>query len=172
MMTILLLLALWTADAHRAPCPPPVGAVSEAVCKCGYPSVEGAFDESRAVFSGVVLEVQDIPTVARTDSAGRIVVAKDGPWDHVVTLRVTRGWKGTQPGDTVTVRDVFVCGVGFRRGEEYLVYTYVTEDGVLFSTPCQRTRAITLLDGTHDFRLPPAGEDIRVLDGLVRGRRP
>jgi hypothetical protein len=174
-MTIFFTLVLWMmANAGPASC----AAASPEMCKCGYPSVEGAFDASRAVFSGVVLEVRDIPSptwtvVSRPDSAGTVVVtAGGGPSEHLVTLRVTRGWKGAQPGDTLTVQDMFVCGVGFRTGEEYLVYAYPGEDGALFTSPCQRTRLITPADGTHDFRLPPPGEDVAVLDSIVRARRP
>jgi hypothetical protein len=170
-MTILLLLAFWmAANAGPAPC----AAASPEMCKCGFPSVEGAFDESRAVFSGVALEVQNVPRAVsveppRADSAGNIVVTGGGSSEQRVTFRVTRSWKGAQPGDIVTVWDVFVCGVTFRPGEEYLVYAYPREDGALFTSPCQRTR---LISPPHDFRLPPPGEDVAVLDSIIRARRP
>lgn len=175
-MTILLTLVLWMA-AIGGPCPAANGATAATACKCGYPSVDGAFDASRTVFSGVVLEVRDVPRAiapepARIDSSGYVVVSGGGISEQVVTLRATRGWKGAQPGDTVTVKDVFVCGVGFRTGEEYLVYAYPSEDGRLFTSPCQRTRIINPPDGVHDTRLPPPGEDMRMLDSIVRARRP
>lgn len=177
-MTILLFLALLMAvSAGPAPCPPPGGATAAAACKCGYLTVEDAFVQSRAVFSGVVLEVRDIPPAIRTevigpDSVGNVVLTEYAALEQAVTLRVTRGWKGAQPGDAVTVRDMFACGVGFRMGEEYLVYALAYEDGALRTSPCQRTRVITPPDGTHDFRLPPTGEDVRELDALVRERLP
>jgi hypothetical protein len=180
-MTILFSLVLWmAANAAPAPCPAANGAAGAALCKCGYPSVEGAFDDSRTVFTGVVLEVRDVPRAVpaeppREDSAGNTIFTGNGSWEQLVTFRVTRGWKGAQAGDTVTVKDVFVCGVGFRTGEEYLVYAYPNEeigDGGLFTSPCQRTRIINPSDGAHDFRLPPPGEDMRMLDSIIRTRRP
>ena len=177
-MTILLFLALWmAANAGPAPCLLPGGATLAAACKCGYPTVEDAFAQSRAVFSGVVLEVQDIPPaipaeVTGPDSAGNVFTTFYAPLEQAVTLRVTRGWKGAQPGDAITVRDSFACGVGFRMGEEYLVYGYENDDGALRTSPCLRTRGITPPDVTHDFHLPPIGEDVRELDAIVRERRP
>lgn len=176
-MTILLSLVLWmAANASPAPCPAANGAAGAAACKCGYPFVEGSFDASRAVFTGVVLEVREIPPPPPAepvwvDSAGTVFVTANASWEQAVTLRVTRGWKGAQPGDTVTVKDSIMCGVGFRTGEEYLVYAYPSDDGALSTSPCHRTRHISSPDSTYDIRLPPPGEDIRLLDSIARTRR-
>lgn len=166
-MTILLLLALWMATpVGPAPCP----AASREMCKCGYPSVQGSFDQSRAVFTGVVREIREPPVATRVDSAGRLVAGSLG--SPAVTLRVTRSWKGTRDGDTITVLDTPFCGVTLRAGEEYLVYALNNEEGALMTSPCQRTRLLAPPPGLEDFRLPPPREDVAVLDSLVRTRRP
>lgn len=177
-MTVFLTLVLWTAaNAGPTPCSAANGATAAAACKCGHPFVESAFDESSTVFSGVVLEVRDVlrpieTGPARIDSAGNSDVLVSRIWEQAVTLRATRGWKGAQPGDTITVWDAYVCGVTFRPGEEYLVYAYPREDGALFTSPCLRTRIINPSDGVHYLHLRPPGEDMRMLDSIIRARRP
>ena len=177
-MTLLLFLSLWmAANAGPAPCPPPGGATAAAACKCGYPTVRDAYAQAQAVFSGVVVEVQDISQATRTevagpDSVGNFIVTTEVAWEQAVTLRVTRGWKGAQPGEVVTVRDGFTCGVGFRMGEEYLVYALAYEDGALRTSPCQRTRLISPAGGNSDFQLPSTREDVAVLDSIARARHP
>lgn len=171
MAMILPILALWvTATAVRASCvAPPAGEVQPPACKCGHPTVEDAFAQSRTVFSGVVVEVHDEVDGTTTDSAGNVLV---GLGSRPVTLRVTRSWKGVSPGDTITVLDASFCGVGFRNGEEYLVYAPADEEGALITSPCQRTRALAPPEGGQDFRLPPASHDMAVLDSIVYPRRP
>ena len=166
-MTILLLLALWmVADAGSVPCP----AASAEMCKCGYPSVQGAFDQSRAVFTGVVVELQDPLGVTRVDSAGNLVAS--GLNFQPGVLRVTHGWTGARDDDTITVLGAPFCGVTFRAGEEYLVYALADEDGVLTTSPCQRSRLLAPPIGSEDVRLPPPREDVAALDSIVRARRP
>src|SRR5262249_61585991 len=48
------------------------------------------------------------------------------------------------------------CGVGFKRGERYLVYAYTNpQDNKLYTSICMRTRALS-----------QAGEDLQYLRGL------
>ena len=119
-------------------------------CTCSLPDsglslkrqVSMALNESRAVFSGKVLEVRED---AQTFSL-------------VVRLRVERFWKGSPKGEVrvFTWRGGGDCGYRFEVGESYLVYAHGAGDGSLSTNICQRTA-----------RLSEASKDLRALG---RGR--
>lgn len=111
------------------------------MCSCSVPSVEIALERAEVAFTGVVV-------------AGGVSPQPTGPDDPVV-FRVTRRFKGAA-GDTVTLVDGGACAVGFRRGEEYMVYAGRRYDGVLHTTFCHRSRMLT-----------EAADDLRGLHGTT-----
>ena len=124
-------------------------------CTCAVPEpglplkrqVRMALNESRAVFSGKVLEVKEDPETLSV----------------VVRLRVERFWKGSPPGEVhvVTGRGGGDCGYHFEVGESYLVYAHKTGEGGLGTNICQRTA-----------RLSDASKDLQALGrGSVVPRR-
>jgi hypothetical protein len=119
---ILPVLLWWSLLSGAAPCP------AATMCSCAVPSVEIALDRAEAAFTGVVV-------------GGGVFPGSGGPDDPVV-FRVTRRFKGAA-GDTVTLVDGGACAVGFRRGEEYMVYANRRYDGVLHTTFCHRSRVLT-----------------------------
>jgi hypothetical protein len=129
---ILPVLLWWSLLSGTVPCP------TGAMCSCRIPPVEIALEEAEAAFTGVVV-------------AGGVSPQPSGPDDPVV-FRVTRRFKGAT-GDTVTLVDGGACAVGFRRGEEYMVYASRRYDGVLHTTFCHRSRALTqAADDLRDLR--------------------
>ena len=125
-------------------------------CTCAPPNpnqslkrqVTAALGESRAVFSGKVLEVRDDPEGLSL----------------VVRLRVERSWKGSTGREVriVTGRGGGDCGYRFEVGGSYLVYAYGSGAGGLGTNICQRTA-----------RLSEASKDLRVLGrGRNAPRRP
>jgi hypothetical protein len=119
---ILSVLLWWSLLSGAAPCP------IAAMCSCSIPPVEIALERAEVAFTGVVV-------------AGGVSEHPTGPDDPVV-FRVTRRFKGAAD-DTVTLVDGGACAVGFRRGEEYMVYADRRYDGVLHTTFCHRSRALT-----------------------------
>ena len=119
-------------------------------CTCAVPDpglplkrqVRMALNESRAVFSGRVIEVKEDPQAASV----------------VVRLRVERFWKGSPPGEVSVVTGLGGgdCGYRFEVGQSYLVYAHASGGGGLGTNICQRTA-----------RLSEASKDLRVLG---RGR--
>jgi hypothetical protein len=171
-MLHVLLLAASVPDA----CEPP------RVCKCATPSIDQAYARSGAVFSGVVLtvgRVADSSAAVVQPSSGdehgmpriSVSVGSAGAREVPVSLRVTRAWKGTAAGDTITVLDSEVCGVSFRPGEEFPVYA--GGDGApLYTSSCNRTRPLAPpADGVQPPWLPSSAEDVRVLDSIAAATR-
>ncbi|HEU4883440.1 MAG TPA: hypothetical protein VFT45_14360 [Longimicrobium sp.] len=109
------------------------------------PSVQMALEHAEVAFTGVVI-------------AGGISPQRAGP-DDPVAFRVTRRFKGGG-ADTITLVDGGTCAVGFRRGQEYMVYASRRYDGVLHTTFCHRSRVLTqAADDLRDLReiTPAAG---------------
>jgi hypothetical protein len=115
-------------------------------CTCALPfpnpplqkQVRTALNESRAVFSGKVLEVTEDPQTFYV----------------TVRLRVERVWKGSPREDVriFTGRGGGDCGYRFEVGRSYLVYAYKWREGELGTNICQRTA-----------KLSEASGDLRVL---------
>lgn len=156
---------LLTAGTAARPC------TAAPLCKCARLSVQDELARADAVFSGVVLHVGPpagrsvlVSTRTEFDSAGWPTVTPTYRWegeqDTPVTLRVDRGWKGAAAGDSITILNMAICGLGFRVGEAYVVYA-VRERGALRTSYCMRTRA-----------LPHAADDARMLDSITRAAPP
>ncbi|HEY0014799.1 MAG TPA: hypothetical protein VGC13_00715 [Longimicrobium sp.] len=174
-MTIFPILALWMLanGAAAEPCaaPPPAGAPAGA-CKCGSNPAAEELAHARAVFSGVVVRIEDRSAISSgSDSLGNLA-ALHPLTSSTVHLRVTRGWKGAAAGDTVQVLDGYLCGIRFREGEEYLVYARPDEHGALFTSFCLRTRVLSRRGEVHRGIFPPTWEDVAVLDSIAGAARP
>jgi hypothetical protein len=121
-------------------------------CTCaGFPGSQHALEESNAVFSGEVMDVEGGHT---TRMFGMSVSSLK------VTLRVSEAWKGPQQEtlEVSTPRDGATCGYAFKEGQEYLVYAYGKEE------PFE----VDLCSGTK--QLSDADADLRVLgDGWSPG---
>src|ERR687893_1665026 len=82
---------------------------------------ERALNDSTAVFSGEVVEVEKPPPPTTMKMARQS--------EATVTLRVSEVWKGPEQG-TLEVRthsQGSACGYHFEEGKEYLVYAYGKE---------------------------------------------
>lgn len=146
------------------------------VCKCAMPTVEDQFAQAEMVFSGTVLRAGSWvrphtapPEPARQDSGGIWIVSAGqgtGMLDQPVTLAVTRAWKGAADADMVTVGNLYLCGVAFEPGAEYLVYAVAEADGRPVTSFCQRSRPFSspARDGRRD--------ELLVLDSLAARGRP
>src|SRR6185436_8030140 len=97
-------------------------------CRCaGMPTVKGAFNNSRTVFSGTVVAIES-----------------DG-----VTFSVNEFWKGARSGQVkVYVRDLRTsCDPGVEVGRTLLVYAYPGDSRLpLIAAYCRRTRVLTKRD--------------------------
>ena len=121
-------------------------------CTCALPfpnsplqkQVRVALRESRAVFSGKVLEVTEDPQTL-----------------HVaVRLRVERVWKGS-PREVVRIftgRGGGDCGYQFEVGQSYLVYAYKWRETELGTNICQRTAKLSEASG--DLRVLGRGKGV------------
>lgn len=100
--------------------------------------VTQARNDSRALFSGKVLEIAEDP---QTSSL-------------TVKLKVERVWKGSIPAEVVieTGRGGGDCGYGFEVGERYLVYVSGSNELKMQTNICQRTA-----------RLSEAASDLKIL---------
>jgi len=107
-------------------------------CSCArLPPALDFLEESSAVFSGRVLNVEGIPLQNDPDGI-------DIPVE--VTFQVSKVWKGPSDGTLVveTSLEGASCGLGrtFRINEEYLVYAF-GEEGELRTNLCTRTTEIS-----------------------------
>ena len=96
-------------------------------CRCGMPTVEWAYNNSRIVFSGTVVAIES-----------------DG-----VTFSVNQFWKGATSGQVkVYVRDLRTsCDPGVAVGRTLLVYAYPGDSRLpLVAAYCRRTRVLTRRD--------------------------
>lgn len=136
MRPYLLILALFGNLALAAG--PYAGGAHACSCMGGW-STEEEFRRSTAVFSGEVVEVEELPT---------------GEWDLTdpgmlplgpVTFDVNAAWKGVE-GNSVVVSGQgpgASCGLDFERGETYLVFAGGSGrhgDGPLQTGLCSATR--------------------------------
>jgi hypothetical protein len=101
-------------------------------CSCAPPPPpKKALEQASAVFAGKVTAVE-----------------RDGS-ENVVTISVSRTWKGTE-GQTVQVRTLAsgsLCGYGFQKGKSYLVYCNKApkkngKSGALTTHLCTRTKLL------------------------------
>ena len=120
-------------------------------CSCARAPPLESLEESAAVFSGKVIDVEGVPPPGPVYELTPNPVVK-------VTIQVSKVWKG--PSDeTLVIRsglDGAFCGIGrtFLIGEEYLVYAYASQEGSeLWTGLCTRTT-----------QLSNAQEDLAALD--------
>lgn len=148
----------------------PCGAVP--VCKCGMPSAEGQFARAELAFAGTVLHIAeteypgyDAPPAVQGGGGTMVLTVHLGVGEQPVTFVVARGWKGAAQSDTVVVRDLGLCSAGFREGGEYLVYATRNERGTLYTSRCDRTRALSA--SAHD-----GVDELAMLDSLAARTSP
>jgi hypothetical protein len=120
-----------------------LASIEALACTCSLPwsertlkqQVQKARKDSRAVFSGSVLKI---------DEAGYMLK---------VTLKVDKAWKGMLPTELVllTGRGGGDCGYRFEVGDSYLVYAYGENVNHLGTNICQRT--VPLSSGGDDLKI-------------------
>ncbi|WP_059173977.1 hypothetical protein [Bacillus sp. FJAT-27445] len=114
-------------------------------CKCDdLPSVEQELAESKAVFTGKVIEIKE----EKKFSSGSTI--------EKVLFEVQETWKGPSDSHVILESSQTSCSIIFKKGEEYLVYAKQNPDfknkTVYTSQLCDRT-----------VEAAKAGEDFRVL---------
>ena len=132
-------------------------------CSCGpEQEVELALEQAHNVFTGRVTELKLIPKLSEDPTASFAVE------DLEVTFAVSFVWKG-EVEETNVVYTAFtccVCGFPFEIGEQYLVYTTQTTDGLPATSVCSRTRR--LADAADDLvALGPAKTSFQTLTDVL-----
>ena len=99
--------------------------------------VSGARKESKAVFSGKVVEVN-------RNAQSQFITVK---------FKVENSWKGniTQEVSITTGLGSGDCGYSFEVGKSYLVYAYGSNENSLQTNICQRTGSLT--DSSKDIKM-------------------
>ena len=117
-------------------------------CSCAYLTEAESFEEADVVFAG------------RAGSWSWL----EYPDEVVVAFEVSRVWKGQDYAVryVATASHGAMCGVSFEDGEEYIVYAYTDERGVVWANRCSWTRPLksdteALLDGLAEGRPPEPG---------------
>ncbi|TKC16152.1 hypothetical protein [Robertmurraya kyonggiensis] len=111
---------------------------TSSACSCAeQQSVKEEFKQSKAVFSGKVIEVKE-----NRRNNGSIV--------KLVLFEVTETWKGVDETQIIITTGVSDgdCGIEFKKGEEYLVYATESTmygENKLVSTICDRTGKLQTL---------------------------
>ena len=110
-------------------------------CSCMGVPIQRYISSSDAVFSGEVVDLQNIRMFGPSDT---------------VTLRVSEAWKGTDQGtlEVSTPSQGSACGYHFEEGQEYLVYAYGKQD--LKVDACGETKQLSKAD--EDLALLGNGE--------------
>jgi carboxypeptidase family protein len=124
----------------------PISTIDAYACTCARirPPCE-EYGRASAVFIGVV--IGDSPISAQNGVQKRSV--------SFVVEEAFNGLRGTS-AEVIAGMGGGDCGVGFKRGERYLVYAYTNpQDNKLYTSICMRTRALS-----------QAGEDLQYLRGL------
>jgi len=132
---------------------------SAEACSCGgtIPS-SVAFGGASAVFVGTVERV-DGPQPSPSKNADGSIDAGFGSGPEVVTLVVTKAFRGVSETRIRLTRTSGSCDIAFHLDETWLVYAS-QEQGDLIAGPCSRTRLIAQAD-----------EDLKYLEGLASGKR-
>jgi hypothetical protein len=117
-------------------------------CSCiAPPAPDQAFTDTGAVFIG---QVTNISNISKLPGVG-LVVSTLASWtqttipytfyDNKVSFNVIDSWKGvTTTSVTIsTAEGGASCGFTFVTGQQYVVYAYDTEDGILQTNICTRT---------------------------------
>lgn len=115
-------------------------------CSCARPSdPQTALTRADAVFNGRVASIQRLEM--------------DGYAQLLVKFDIDTSWKGETEDQVfvMTADNSAACGYYFKKGEAYLVYSYLYE-GVLHTNICTRTSLLE--NATEDLRELGKGEDI------------
>lgn len=121
---------------------------SASACSCvENPGVEVSFEQSQAVFSGKVLDIQ------RNEGKGN--------YGRLVHFKVRQTWKGIEDSQVIIVTGWGDgdCGFDFQVGQEYLVYGNESEmygEKALVALSCSRTSEINLAQ--DDLQILEDGE--------------
>jgi hypothetical protein len=135
---------------------------------------ERALPDSEAVFSGEVVDFEKspLPTTMMEETMVTMVVS---PRPATVTLRVSEAWKGPRQQAVRLTRDVadgISCGYPFQEGQEYLVYAYRGQQG-LVSDGCTETKRLSEanadLTALGDGERPQDGEVLSETSGRFSG---
>jgi hypothetical protein len=104
-------------------------------CSCAPASTQRYISGSGAVFSAVVVEVEEGPPTK--------MMGTSGIRSSRVTLRASEVWKGPQREtlEVSTPRDGATCGYHFKEGQEYLVFAYTEKQGLVVDS-CNGTRRL------------------------------
>src|SRR5687767_9897370 len=103
-----------------------------------YSTVYEEFENSEAVFVGEFVEMKKIERPPAFKS--------DFPYEYEIKLKVKKAWRKNLE-EIVSLRYWAGCLIGFKEGEEYLVYAFVQEEGVLRTNYCSRTRLLSKAAG-------------------------
>jgi len=136
MLGILILLVFTQTDSLACTCDLPLFNLSL------DQQVKHARKQSRAIFSGRVLEVTENPQT----------------YFVVVKFRIERLWKGNLSDEVtiITGHGGGDCGYRFEVGESYLVYAYGSDENRLGTNICQRTKKLS--DAREDLRILGKGK--------------
>jgi hypothetical protein len=132
----------------------PISTIGAYDCTCARvrPPCE-QYGSASAVFIGVVIGDSFVDDQASYGQDGEYQFQK-----RSVSFAVEETFLGPQrtSAEVITGMEGGDCGVGFKRGERYLVYTYTNHrDNKLYTNVCMRTRALS-----------QASEDLQYLRGL------
>lgn len=98
-----------------------------------YSTAHEEFENSEAVFIGEFVGMKKIERPPAFKS--------DFPYEYEIRFKVKKAWKKNLEG-VISLRYWAGCLIGFKEGEEYLVYAFVHE-GLLRTNYCSRTRLLT-----------------------------
>ncbi|ARU61833.1 hypothetical protein CBW65_12935 [Tumebacillus avium] len=109
-----------------------VSPIPSYACSCVEPKApKEALADATAVFAGQVQKIE-----------------KQTKY-YKVTLAVNTAWKGVDSAETSVLTAIggeASCGVEFKQGQEYLIYTNQTQDGQNYASLCSRTKELTRAD--------------------------
>jgi hypothetical protein len=147
--------------------------IVEAQCRCAglryeegnsrrsrYETAYQEFQNSSSVFVGKVIDVKKV----------KIKSASKSETDHIykVKFEVEKSWKTNTPKEIV-VTEGSGCILGFKEGEQYLVYASFSK-GILWTSFCSRTRKLVYAD--EDLReFEEKGEKLQDLVGRINRKQ-
>jgi len=99
----------------------------------GYATAYQEFEKSEAIFVGEFVEMKKIERPPAFKS--------DFPYEYEIKFKVKKAWKKNLE-EFISLRYWAGCLIGFKEGEEYLVYAFVHE-GLLRTNYCSRTRLLS-----------------------------
>lgn len=98
-----------------------------------YATAYQEFENSEAIFIGEFVEMKKIERPPAFKS--------DFPYEYEIKFKVKKAWKKNLE-EIIFLRYWAGCLIGFKEGQEYLVYAFV-HDGMLRTNYCSRTRLLS-----------------------------